>query len=387
MRAIMGAYVERGDMPGLVTVISRGDQTYIDAYGRPSFESAGEMRRDSIFRIASLTKPVTAVAALQLVEDCRLRLDDPLDNWLPELAKRQVLNRIDTSLDDTSPARRPLVLRDLLTLRMGLGHIMAPSADFPIRKALTERGLLLGPPQPQSLPSSDDWLKKVGELPLMYQPGERWLYDLSLDVLGVLIERVSGMSLDDYMRQRIFEPLGMLDTGFFVPKDKLARLVTCYSTDRSSGALRVYDHATNGQWSSAPTMCSGAGGLVTTASDYLAFCRMLLDKGRHGGERLLSPASVELMTSDQVPAAQRRGQEIFFGDSSSWGLGIAVNILRDCIWTVPGRFGWDGGLGTSAYSDPTNDFIGILLTQRLMDSPAGPAAFQDFWTCAYTALE
>jgi CubicO group peptidase (beta-lactamase class C family) len=221
----------------------------------------------------------------------------------------------------------------------------------------------------------------------MAQPGERWMYHVSCDVMGMLIARVSGKSLGAFMRERIFEPLGMKDTAFHVGADRLERFPTAYLFNHQTRALEVYDGVTDSAWRSPPPFESAGGGLVSTVDDYFAFARMMLNKGRHGREQILSRASVELMTSDQLTPQQREGAELFFGGHTSWGYGMSVDTKRDDLCHVPGRFGWSGGLGTSAYTDPTNGVIGILLTQRLMDSPTPPPVFSDFWTLAYAAVE
>jgi CubicO group peptidase (beta-lactamase class C family) len=221
----------------------------------------------------------------------------------------------------------------------------------------------------------------------MYQPGTRWMYHTGSDLLGVLIARASGKSLDAFMRERIFEPLAMKDTGFMVPADKTGRLASAYRRDHEKNTFVFFDDARDSRWSRPQPFQSGGGGLVSTADDYLAFFRMMLNKGLHGRERILSRASVELMTTDQLTAEQKTGAELFFKDnSSSWGMGMAVTTKRTELWGSPGRFGWDGGYGTSAYADPAEDMVGILLTQRMMDSPAPPKVFTDFWTTAYAAI-
>ncbi len=380
----MAGYVERGEMPGLVTLVSRRGETHADAIGAQTIGGT-PMRRDTIFRIASLTKPITATAAMILVEECTLRLDEPVDHFLPELAARRVLRRVDGLLNDTVPAHRPISLRDLLTMRMGLGHLMVADT-WPIHEALNDLGLLQGPPQPQRQPSTDEWIARVGTLPLVHQPGEKWLYDLSSDVLGVLIARAAGQSLGDFLRERLFAPLGMKDTGFSVPPEALRRLASSYYHNPVSGSLDVYDGVADSQWSRPPAFESGGGGLVSTADDYLAFCQMLLDRGEANGQRILSRASVELMTSDHVTPQQRAGMEMFFDGSSSWGFGLAVDTRRDTLSSVPGRFGWTGGLGTSAYTDPREELVAMLFTQRMMDSPTPPGVYLDFWTSTYQAL-
>jgi CubicO group peptidase (beta-lactamase class C family) len=386
LRASMQAQVESGRLPGLVTAVSRNGELHVDAFGMQDVEGTRPIQRDTIFRIASLTKPIAATAAMMLVEEGELELDDVVDPWLPELANRRVLSWLDGPLDDTVPAKRAITLRDLLTLRMGLGHLMDACPECSILKVLNEQRLLMGFPEPQLVPAPDEWMRRLGEVPLMRQPGEAWMYDMAFDVLGVLIARISGMSFDAFLRERIFEPLGMKDTAFHVPPEKLHRLPVAYAGDEESGGLCVFDPAEGGHWSTAPAFQSGRGGLVSTADDYHAFCQMLLHRGKYEGGQLLTPESVALMTSDQLTARQREGNEMFFGDHSSWGLGMGVVIKQTPESKSIGRFGWDGGLGTSAYTDPTNGVIGILLTQRLMDSPEPPAVFRDFWNGVYGAV-
>ncbi|HKA14491.1 MAG TPA: serine hydrolase domain-containing protein [Myxococcota bacterium] len=279
------------------------------------------------------------------------------------------------ALEDTVPAQRSITLRDLLTFTLGLGHIL-PWGDAPIMKACQERGILTGPPQPDRTPEPNEWMRRLGELPLAYQPGERWLYDLGTDVAGVLISRAAGQSLGAFMQERIFDPLGMTDTAFFVPEAKIDRLATSYANG-------VYDEARGGQWSRPPAFPSGSAGLVSTVDDYHAFCRMLLDRG----ERILSRASVELLTANQLSAGQREGTELFLGTDKGWGFGMAVVTRRGHLSSVPGRFGWDGGLGTSAHTDPVEGLIGILMTQQAFPSPKGAPLFDDFWVQAYAAIE
>lgn len=375
-------------MPGMVALVSRHDEIHVDALGALAFGDPARMERDSIFRIASITKLITAVAAMILLEECKLRLDDSIDPWLPELAHRQVLKSIASELDDTVPARRPITVRDLLTYRMGFGSVMAMPDTYPIQKLIREYRIGGdGPMLPSSAPTLDEWLRKLGSLPWMAQPGERWMYHVSGDVLGALIARVSGPSLGVFLRERIFDPLGMKDTAFHVPPEKIHRLPAFYFFNRQTNALDFFDDPVNSAWRTEPPLESGGGGLVSTVDDYFALCRMLLNKGRHGREQILSRATVELMTSDQLAPEHRGGSELFFGTHSSWGLGMAVDIARSEIYHNPGRFGWTGGFGTTAYTDPKEGMIGILFTQRMMDSPEPPRVFTDFWTLAYEAIE
>jgi CubicO group peptidase (beta-lactamase class C family) len=385
---VLSGYVERKEMPGLVALVSHHDDVHVETIGTKSVGHPAPMERDTIFRVASITKPVTAVAAMILVEEGRLRLDESIEPWLPELAHRRVLKSLSSHPDDTVPALRAITVRDLLTFRMGFGSVMAMPDTYPIQKLIREYRIGGdGPPLPAHSPRTEEWLRKLGSLPWMAQPGERWMYHVSGDVLGVLIARVSGQSLGTFMRQRIFDPLGMKDTAFHVPAEKIERLPVCYSFNHQTKTLDVFDDVADSAWRHEPPFESGAGGLLSTIDDYFAFSRMMLNKGRHGREQILSRATVQLMTSDHLTPGQRAGSEIFFGASSSWGFGMAVDIQRNEIFRTPGRFGWDGGTGTSAYTDPVEGVIGILFTQRMMDSPEAPKVFTDFWTLAYGAIE
>ena len=385
---VLSGYVHRGDMPGLIALVSCHGDVHIEALGTMSVGHPAPMKRDTIFRIASITKPITAVAAMILIEECKLRLDDSIETWLPELANRRVLRSIASEPDDTIPAKRAITVRDLLTFRMGFGSVMAMPNTYPIQKLIRELQIGGdGPALPSQSPPADEWLQRLGSLPWIAQPGERWMYHVSADVLGMLIARVSGQSLGSFMRERIFDPLGMKDTAFHVPSGKLERLPGFYFFNHQTNTLDVFDDAANSAWRAEPPFESGGGGLVSTIDDYFAFSRMMLNKGRHGREQVLSRATVELMTSDQLTPEQRDGSEIFFGTHSSWGLGMAVDIRRNEIFHTPGRFGWTGGFGTTAYADPAEGMIGILFTQRMMDSPEPPKVFTDFWTLAYGAIE
>jgi CubicO group peptidase (beta-lactamase class C family) len=389
MHDVMADYVERGDVPGLVTLVSRRREAHVDAIGTKAIADLAPMRRDTIFRISSMTKPITAAATMILVEECKVRLDEPVDRWLPELAGRKVLKRLDGPLDDTMPANRPITVRDLLTFRMGFGQMMAPPDAYPILKAASELQIGMGPPSPSTLPAPDEWMRRLGQLPLMHQPGERWMYNTGSDVLGVLIARASGQSLETFLRERIFEPLGMKDTSFSVPMASLDRLATSYWTHPESGELVVFDKAEGGQWSREPAFPSGAGGLVSTIDDYLAFGQMMLSQGKHESSRILSRLSVETMTTDQLTPEQKAVSGLVPGyfDSHGWGFGVSVVTRRDDVAAVPGRYGWDGGLGTSWYSDPREEMVTILMTQRAWTSPSPPDVCLDFWTSSYQTID
>jgi CubicO group peptidase (beta-lactamase class C family) len=380
-------HVEEGGVPGLVALVDRGGEVHVAVHGVLDLATRKPVERGSLFRISSMTKPITAVAALILIEECKLRLDDPIDPWLPELSGRRVLRQIGSALDDTVPAKRPISVRDLLTFRMGFGQMMASPGAYPILKAAHERHLGMGPPQPASMPDAEEWLRRLGELPLMHQPGESWMYNTGSDVLGVLIARASGLPLSVFLEQRIFQPLGMNDTSFSVPEDELERLATSYYDNFETGAFEVFDPV-RGQWSHAPAFASGAGGLVSSIDDFHAFASMLMHHGKRGGERILSRASVELMTTDQLLRSQAATSLVpEYFEHHGWGFGVSVVTRRTTLSAPVGTYGWDGGLGTAWQSDPSERMITLLLTQRMWSSPTPPPVALDCATTAYQAID
>ena len=380
-------HVESGQVPGVVALVHQGGREHLETIGTMGFDSTVPVRRDTIFRLASTTKPITAVGAMILVEECRLRLDDPLDDWLPELKDRRVLRTPVSPLEDTVPARRPLTLRDLLTFRSGYGEVAFLAPMSPLHQALIEARLPLSTWPFEGTP--DEFMKRLGSLPLAHQPGERWLYHMSAEILGVLIARVSGQSLGAFLRERIFNPLGMADTGFHVPEAKLDRLPTCYGADMVTGKLIVVDEVRGGYATRPLVFESGAGGLVSTVDDLLAFGRMMLGKGTDGGERILSRPSIELMTMDHLTPEQKANSPFFehYWETRGWGLGLGVITARNDLGEAPGRFGWDGAFGTSWYVDPKEDLVGVLMTQRRPDRLALPPVVLDFWTSVYQLID
>jgi CubicO group peptidase (beta-lactamase class C family) len=334
------SYVESGVLAGVIALRDRAGEISVDVHGRLAY--GGEpLERDSLFRVASFTKPIVAAAAMILVDDGRLDLDAPVDPLLPELASARVLRQPDSPVDDTVPLARPITLRDLLTLRLGLGE-----TDHSGLRALEEELELrtFGPPKPRTPLEPDEWMRRLGTVPLQYQPGERWLYGTGSDVLGVLLARASGMPLEEFLRERIFEPLGMTSTGFTV-KDA-SRLTTAYVGDE------VFDSAAESQWSSAPAFSDAGGGLISTADDFLAFARMLLAEGNG----ILSPSAVRQMTTDYLTAAEREAAAGFLG-GAGWGFGLGIS---------PDSYGWAGGLGTMWMNAPEQQTISIVLTQRAL---------------------
>jgi CubicO group peptidase (beta-lactamase class C family) len=387
MHAAMRRHVESGLLPGLVALVHHRGREHVETIGTQAFDSSVSMRRDTIFRLASMTKPITAVAAMILVEECKIRLDDPVDEWLPELKDRRVLRTIESPLDDTAPAKRGITLRDLLTFRSGYGETGFLAPACPLQQAMSEARLTLGE-WPFTV-TPDEFMKRLGGLPLAHQPGERWLYHTSAEILGVLIARVSGKSLATFFHEQIFEPLGMKDTGFHVPEANLDRLPPCYGRDYATGEVVVLHEARDGHFARPPVFESGGGGLVSTVDDLLAFGRMMRDNGAYGRERILSRPSVELMTMDHITPEQKAASPFFqdFWNDHGWGLGVGIVTARSELAGVPGRFGWDGAFGTSCWVDPKEQMVGVFMTQRRPDLLSISPFILDFWTSAYQLID
>ncbi|MEV8020354.1 serine hydrolase domain-containing protein [Streptomyces sp. NPDC086554] len=379
LRETLEAHVDKGSVPGAVGLVARGDRIEVAAVGSVDVEGSAPMARDSIFRIASITKPIVAAAVMMLVEDGRVALDDPVARWLPELASPSVVRTPASPVDDVVPAVRPITVFHLLSSRAGYGF--APDFSLPAVAALATE-LKQGPPAPQAVAAPDDWMATLGRIPLLHQPGDGWLYNLSSELQGVLISRVTGRTLPDFLAERIFEPLGMTDTAFAVPPAKLDRF-TAYYGARPEGGLDLLD-AADGQWSHPPAFPSGAGGLVSTADDWRAFGRMLLAQGAAGDRQLLSPASVRHMTTNHLTVAEREAGGLFL-EGMGWGFGAAVDVERAEPWSVPGRYGWVGGTGTTAHIIPATGTVTIMLSQLQMGGPSFPELMRDFWRYAADA--
>ncbi|TCK38526.1 CubicO group peptidase (beta-lactamase class C family) [Paraburkholderia sp. BL8N3] len=373
----MQRFVESGDVAGIVTLTwRRGEIAQADALGWRDLETRSPMTRDTLFRIASMTKPVTSAAALMLVEDGLLDFQSPVSAWLPELANVAVLTSPDAPLEHTEPLRAPITLLDLLTHRAGFAyHFTAEGAlADAYERVFNGFDMMVDPGR---------WLEHVAELPLMFQPRTRWHYGIATDVLGALIQRVAGMPLGEFFRTRIFEPLGMHDTGFIVTADKTGRLSTSYAFDAANRQLVVEDHPASSRWINAARFQSGGGGLVSTADDYLRFARLLLGRGRLQGDaaertqgpRLLSHKSVDLMRSNFLTAEERRIPAFGYPVWESQGFGLGLAIIDDPArqqsagYRSAGSFGWPGALGTSWFADPVEDMIGLLMIQRRSEDP------------------
>ncbi len=347
LQILLETTIQSGTVPGAAALVAHGDDLEIAA--------AGEIERESIVRIASITKPITAAAVMLLVDDRLVSLDDPVARWLPELASPRVARTPQSALDDVVPVVRPITVEDLLTFRAGWGF---PS-DFslPAVVELFQKLPVFGVRE-----TPDEWLATLAKVPMLNQPGEAWLYNTCSDIQGVLIARVSGQPLPEFLAERIFEPLRMTDTSFDVPAEKLDRLPPYRGPD-----LAPID---DGLWTAPPIFPSGAGGLVSTLADWHRFGRMLLADG--GG--LLSQRSVRLITADHLTQEQRDASTLFL-EGAGWGFGGSV--------AADGRYGWVGGTGTCAHVAPSTGAVGILLTQVQMSGPTSTQLMREFWQYAF----
>jgi CubicO group peptidase (beta-lactamase class C family) len=391
--ATVTAHIGPEAVPGAVWLVRRGGETHVGAAGRLDGDRGRAATQDSIFRISSVTKPITAVGALVLVDDGVLALDEPVDALLPELADRQVLVRPDGPLEETVAAERPITLRDLLTFRLGWGFDFTSTTDQTVLAAMVDAGITIGPPAPGRHLPADEWLARLAALPLAYQPGSRWLYHVGAEILGVLIARATGATLGEHLRTRIFEPLGMTDTGFWVPPESIDRFGPCFwraeypppGVDPAAiaevGGIPIYDPAV-GQWSSPPAFEDGGAGLVSTVGDLGAFAELLLGGGEARGVRILAPETVAAMTSDQLTEENKAVSGPDPVGAQTWGFGLAVQRRETGRGLAPGSYGWDGGLGSSWANDPSSGLAGVLLTNLAWSSPQPPPVFEEFWAAA-----
>ncbi len=381
----MQGYVERDEVAGVVSLVwRRGEIGYFEPLGLRDEAAQLPMERDTLFRIASMTKPVTSAAILMLIEEDRLAFDTPISLWLPELAVPSVLRDPAGPLDDTEPAKAPLTVLDLLTHRAGFAYHFTSTGPLAEAYAAAFNGI-------EARGDASVWLEHMASLPLMFQPGTRWHYGIATDVLGVLIERVSGMRLGDFFRTRIFEPLGMRDTAFWVPGAHLTRLATAYGVEPGTRRRVIEDHPSASRWANPARFQSGGGGLVSTAQDYLQFAQLLLGRGRVGSTRLLSHRSVDLMRSNFLTRDQRRVPAFGHVMWAGQGFGLGLSIVDDPAQQLSfgyrsmGSFGWPGAYGTSWFADPVEDLIGLMLIQRRAVEPFPMAV--DFERRVYDAID
>jgi CubicO group peptidase (beta-lactamase class C family) len=354
--------VDAGDLSGMVTLIWRkGSEVQLNLIGKRDIAKNLPMERDTLFRIASMTKPITSVAALMLIEEGRMALSDPIAKWLPEFADMKVLTASDGPLGETYPSPRAITVEDLMTHRGGLAYGF--TSKGPIGKAHEDKlGAVLDSPH-----APDEWLKRLASLPLSFPPGERMHYSHSTDVLGFLVGRVAGMSYRDFLMQRIFRPLGMTDTDFHVPPEKRGRAAVVYQQDQASGALKPVPFP---QYDTPPAFTAGGGGLISTLDDYLVFARMLLAGGELDGKRYLKRETVELMRVNRLTQEQRAIPFLGFPMWAGMGFGLGLSVVLEPDkheWMgagSKGSFGWPGAFGTWWQADPEKEMILIFLIQN-----------------------
>ena len=365
--------VDAGDLSGFVTLLFRhGEIAQINTLGQRDIEKKLPMERDTLFRIASMTKPVTSLAALMLMEEGKFKLEDPITKWAPEFKNVRVLKDAEGPLDQTVPAAREITFDDLFTHRSGLAYgfsSMGPIAH--------EYQRVLGDVLNSQM-TPDDWMQRLATLPLLYQPGERFHYSHSTDVLGFIVGRIAGMPFRDFLMKRIFGPLGMVDTDFYVPPEKRKRAAVVYRLNEAKNVLEPLPFK---QHDTPPAYCGGGGGLISTADDYLKFARMMLNKGELDGTRLVSATTVELMCTNRLTPQQRAIP--FLGaipmwDGMGFGLGVSVIDAPDKLGFLGmggvGSFGWPGAFGTWWQADPANDLIMVYLIQNSIPLEPGAIA-------------
>jgi CubicO group peptidase (beta-lactamase class C family) len=373
--------VDRGEIAGAVTLVSRhGHLVWLRAAGKQDRENSKPMRTDSIFRICSMTKPIVTLGLMMLYEEGRFQLDDPVAKFIPEFADAKVLVTPKDSKPYTIPASKPITIRNLLTHTSGITYNWDPVLGPYYKEANIASGLL------QFDGTIGESVKRLARLPLLFNPGERWNYGLNIDVAGYLIEVVSGKPLDQFLKERIFDPLGMQDTFFYVPDDKASRLATVYTWDEGKALARFPDAPiTEGTFSYSADypvrgpkkLFSGGAGLCSTAADYARFCQLMLNKGESGGRQLISRKSVELMTHDQL------GPKF---PEQDFGLGFGIDGIKTPLHELgsPGEYQWGGFFYTGFRIDPKEDMITVFMAQL---HPGSPSVMGEFYTLAYAALE
>ncbi|KQP41061.1 serine hydrolase [Methylobacterium sp. Leaf104] len=365
----MRRLVDDGKVAGLSVMLARGGTTaFFRAHGRADIARDTPFAPETIARIYSMTKPLTSVAVMMLYEEGRFQLDDPITRFLPEFSDMRVLTGGNRAKFDSEPARRPITIRDLLTHTSGLtyGFMEATLVDALYR----QNGVDFGEAQEASLA---EVVGRLARQPLLAQPGTEWNYSNATDVLGHLVAVVSGQDFADFLRRRVIEPLGMVDTDFYVPADKLPRLAANYSLFRER-TLKLYDDAVDSRFARPPALASGGGGLVSTASDYMRFCRFLLGRGELDGTRLLGRKTVDLMLmnhleGDLAAMGQPRFSETAY-TGIGFGLGFSVMLdpARAQIVGTPGEVAWGGLASTAFWVDPAEDLAVVLLTQLIPSS-------------------
>jgi len=371
VRSELQGFIDRGELAGIVTLVSRhGEIVSANALGWSSIEGRVPMQRDTLFRIASMTKPITSVAALMLIEQGKIALDDPISRWVPELGSRRVLKDAAGPLDNTVAAHREITVEDLMTHRSGIAYGFL--CEGPLKTAYDDA---IGDPAMNRL-TPDQWLAGLGTLPLTCQPGERFQYGHSSDVLGFLMGRVEGKPFREVLLERIFAPLGMADTDFWLPYAKRSRLASVYSYDAKVDHLTWVDMP---MYDDPPAYTPGGSGLISSALDYHRFTRMLLNAGELDGVRLLQPETVRMMCTNRLTPEQRKVPFLGMPLWQKSGFGLGVSLVEDPIDNIygcgrAGSMNWPGIFGTWWQVDPVEDLIMIYIIQHQVPVTANTGA-------------
>jgi CubicO group peptidase (beta-lactamase class C family) len=388
-------YVDSGLLPGLITQVWRnGALVHTGMAGHMDLERGKEMAEDAIFRIYSMTKPITAVALMMLVEEGAIGLDDLVSSHIPSWKRMGVYaSGVPTLLSSqppsfiTTPPARPMKVVDLVTHTSGLtyGFMMRTSVDAAYRRLKVNDFQTPG--------GLDTFIEQLAALPLEFSPGEAWNYSVSIDVMGYLVQKCSGMSFGEFLRSRLFEPLGMVDTDFFVPPEKTGRFTSCYQP-KEGGGLKLQDDAGASTYDHPPALESGGGGLVSTTHDYMRFCRMMLNGGELDGARILSPKTVALFSLNFLPDGREVAEMApagTFSESSydgvgfSIGCGVNVDVARTRLPGTEGEFFWGGAASTAFWIDPAENLAVVFMTQ-VMGTDARLTLRRDLRTLVYSAM-
>lgn len=366
--------VSRMAVPGAVWAVIGGPRQNVE------IGAAGPLRTDTIFRIASVTKPIVAALTLRLVDEGLFGLDDPIDRWMPEFAGRRVLRERGAALDDTVAAERATTVRDLLQMGSGLGWDMKATPTDPLSTEYAHRGLVSAW-QPADV-RPDRWAELAGSLPMTHQPGRGWLYQFSFDALTVLLERATRRRLDLVLREKLFDPLDMTDTGYSVEMKNVDRVPSAWFPNRRGEYVEV---APNGdpRLMNVPVFRSGATGLLSTAADLAKFAQMLLRGGQGPRGPIISASSFAALTTDTLSEEATAMAHEFLEPAVGWGLGVGIDTTARFARSHPGRFGWDGGTGTSLWVDPVSGVGGVLLTRQGMGTPEPPEYLGAFWSAVH----
>jgi CubicO group peptidase (beta-lactamase class C family) len=388
-------YVDGALLPGIVTMVyRRGKLAHVGMSGHMDLERGKPMREDAIFRIYSMTKPITSVALMMLVEEGLIGLDDNVATHIPSWKKLGVYQSgMPTLLAGappsfiTAPPERPMKVVDLVTHTSGLtyGFMMRTSVDAAYRKAKVGEFTTPG--------GLDEFVEQLSTMPLEFSPGTQWNYSVSIDVMGYLVQKLSGMSFGEFLRKRLFEPLGMVDTAFFVPPEKLDRFTSCYQP-KEGGGLKLQDDAGKSTYAAPPALESGGGGLVSTAHDYMRFCRMMLGGGTLDGVQILSPKTVELFSLNHLEGGRELADMAppglfseagYSGIGFSIGCGVNVNVAKTRLPGTLGEYFWGGAASTAFWIDPKEDMAVVFMTQ-VMGTDARLTLRRDLRTLVYSAM-